>query len=268
MSSFYTKSGVRLDYVESGNKNGKAIVLVHGMLCSKNFFKKQISFFENTEYHAIAVDLRGHGDSDKPLEGYTVKTYASDVHELIKELNIEKPTLLGWSMGSMVVWDYFDMFPDEVGALICVDQSASDFAWPGWKLGVMTTNDLRDISEITQTDREPFYKELIGLMIHEPNEKDAEFFLSQMMKIPPVIAEGIVLNQTYQDYRETVKKINVPTLITFGGDPKLNPPEAGFWLHEQIKGSKIKIFDKSSHCPFWEEPDDFNNTIKSFIDSL
>lgn len=268
MSKFSTMSNVKLDYIESGNKNGKAIILVHGMLCSKDFFQKQISFFENTDYHAIAVDIRGHGDSDKPLEGYTVKTYASDIHELAKGLNLEKPILLGWSMGSMVVWDYVDMFPDEVGGLICVDQSASDFAWPDWNLGVMTTNDLRDISEVTQTNRQPFYKELISLMLHEPKKEDSELFLSQMMKIPPVIAEAIVLNQTYQDYRESIKKITLPTLITFGGDPKLNPPEAGFWLHEQIKGSKIKIFDKSSHCPFWEEADDFNNTIKSFIDSL
>ncbi|AZV55601.1 alpha/beta hydrolase [Clostridium sp. AWRP] len=267
MSNFYTKSGVRLTYAESG-KGKKAIVFIHGMLCSKDFFQKQISFFKDKDYHAVAVDLRGHGDSDKPLEGYTVKTYASDVHELIQKLNLEKPILVGWSMGSMVIWDYFDMFPGEVGGLVCVDQSPSDFAWPNWKFGVMTTNDLKEISEVTQTNREPFYKELIGLMLHAPSKEDSEFFLSQLMKIPPVIAEAIVLNQTYQDYRETIKNINVPTFVAFGEDPKLNPPEAGMWIKDNIKDSKIKIFKNSSHCPFWEEPDEFNKAVKDFADSI
>ncbi len=80
--------------------------------------------------------------------------------------------------------------------------------------------------------------------------------------------KAIVLNQTYQDYRETIKKINVPTFVAFGEDPKLNSPEAGMWIKDNIKDSKIKIFKNSSHCPFWEEPEEFNKAVKDFVDSI
>ncbi len=266
MSKFKTKSGVTLDYVDEGE--GKPIIFVHGMVCSKAFFQKQIPYFSKNNYRALAVDLRGHGESEKPMSGYTIKTFASDLHELVQALGLKKPILVGWSMGSMVVWEYAAMFPDELGALICVDQGASDFAWPGWQYGVMTIQDLRDMAAALQTDRKPMYQELIQLMLHVPQKEESEFFLGEMMKIPPVIAEAIIMNQTFEDYRESVKGIRVPTLILFGEDPKLNPPEAGYWLHDQIPGSLIKTFKNSSHCPFWEESELFNQTVKEFADSL
>lgn len=266
MSDFVTKSGIRLSYEDSGN--GKPIIFVHGMVCSKAFFQKQIPYFAENGYRAISVDLRGHGESDRPMEGYTIKTYASDVHELAVALGLEKPLLAGWSMGSMVVWDYYALYPDEVGALVCVDQSPSDFAWPEWEYGVMTTKDLRDIATVIQTDRKPLYTELAGEMLHAPSQEDIDFFVGQMMKIPPVIAENIIINQTYEDYREYFKDIKVPVLVAFGEDPKLNPPEAGYWIKDHISGSKIVTFKNSSHCPFWEESEAFNKAVREFADTL
>lgn len=266
MSIFTTKTGVKLDYVDEGH--GKPIIFVHGMVSSKAAFKKQIPYFSSHGYRAIAVDLRGHGDSEKPMEGYTIKTFATDVHELVKGLALEKPILVGWSMGSMVVWDYDALFPDDLSALVCVDQSASDYAWPGWQFGLMTINDLRDTAIALHTHRVPLYTDMICQMLHKASEEEIQYFLKEMMKIPPVIAESIVMNQTFEDYREYFPKIKVPTLVAFGEDPKLNPPESGYWIKDHIPGAKIVTFKNSSHCPFWEESELFNDEVKKFADSI
>ncbi|MCY7284603.1 MAG: alpha/beta hydrolase [Cyanobacteria bacterium CAN_BIN43] len=72
----------------------------------------------------VAVDLRGHGESEKVSFGYRIARLSKDVHELIVALQLEKPHLLGHSMGCSIIWSYLDLFGfDEIDRLVLVDQS-------------------------------------------------------------------------------------------------------------------------------------------------
>ena len=101
---------LELAYEESGT--GRPIVFIHGVWMSARFFHKQGPAL-GQKHHAIALDLRGHGGSSHTPDGHTMATYASDVHAFLKAKDLRDAVLVGWSMGCMVVWDYFKQFGDE-----------------------------------------------------------------------------------------------------------------------------------------------------------
>ena len=118
---FKTSDGVEMSYISAGE--GKPIVMLHGWSQSAEQFKYQIPAFAE-HYRVIAVDLRGHGESEKVSFGYRIARLSKDLQELIGALQLEKPHLLGHSMGCAIIWSYLDLFgADEIDRLVLVDQS-------------------------------------------------------------------------------------------------------------------------------------------------
>src|SRR5438874_976701 len=119
-----TVRGVELNVRETGG--GRPVVFLHGVMCSGWFFQRQLEHAAGGAWRAIAPDFRGHGDSEKVLEGHTVPNYAHDVHALIGQMGVERPVVVGWSMGAMVAWDYLQAFGQgDVAGLVIVDQPPS-----------------------------------------------------------------------------------------------------------------------------------------------
>jgi pimeloyl-ACP methyl ester carboxylesterase len=92
--------------------------------------------------------------------------------------------------------------------------------------------------------------------------------VSDIMKVPPAIAVSILVTQTFRDYREFFSSIKVPTMVIFGGDDKLTSPRAGEFIAARIPQARLQIFEQSSHCPFYEEPEGFNRVVHEFVSSL
>ena len=92
--------GVRLHAVEAGNPGGRPIVFIHGFSqCGMAWSRQMHSELADT-FRLVALDLRGHGLSDKPLAGYAdSKMWADDIHAVIRALDLDHPVLCGWSYG-------------------------------------------------------------------------------------------------------------------------------------------------------------------------
>ncbi len=117
-------------------------------------------------------------------------------------------------------------------------------------------------------DQHAVADEFAGLMLHTDLTETKAWMIDEITKVPPVIATSILVNQTIQDYRPFFAEVHIPTLVLFGRDNKLTPPEAGEYIAGQISGAKLQIFEHSSHVPFIEEADAFNEALKAFVDSL
>src|SRR5437867_9081379 len=100
-------NGVTLHVEAEGD--GRPIVFVHGVMMSGRFFQRQLAHVPSS-HRAVVPDLRGHGGSEKVLHGHTVSNYAVDLHQLFTARRIERPVLVGWSMGAMVVYEYLEAF--------------------------------------------------------------------------------------------------------------------------------------------------------------
>jgi non-heme chloroperoxidase len=248
--------------------SGPPVVFIHGWSMSGRFFRRQVEGLSG-RFRVVVPDLRGHGASEKADRGHTVPQYAADLHAILGELSVERPVLVGWSMGAMVGYEYLRAYGrGGVAGLVVVDQPPSDFAWEGYEFGVFTMEELRDMNEQLQLDQETVVDEFTRLMVHKPDEETLAWMAAEILRVPPVIASTILLDQTLRDYRDFLPRIDVPALVLFGEDDKLTSPRAGEYIAERIPGARLQTFAESSHCPFWEESEAFNDAVTAFVTGL
>lgn len=266
MANQLLSNGVTLNVTDEGS--GTPVVFVHGVMMSGRFFDHQVPYFSR-HYRVIVPDLRGHGRSAKVLYGHTVANYARDLKHLFEARGVQRPVLVGWSMGSMVVYEYLKQFgQDDVAGIVIVDQPPSDFAWEGYEFGPLTVQVLGELVEALQMDQHAVAEEFASLMLHNETPEAKAWMVEEITQVPAAVASTILVNQTFQDYRPFFAEVHIPTLVLFGRDNKMTPPEAGEYIASQIAGAKLQIFEHSSHVPFYEEADAFNEAVRAFVDQV
>jgi len=114
-----TRDGVKLFFEEAGSGN-PPILLVHGWTCDHTYMEPQFEHLRRT-HRVVAVDLRGHGLSDKPQQDYTMRTFADDLAWLCGQLGLKKPVVIGHSMGGVIALELAAQFPEVAGAVVTLD---------------------------------------------------------------------------------------------------------------------------------------------------
>jgi pimeloyl-ACP methyl ester carboxylesterase len=114
------RGGIALCY-ELANGGEPPLVLVHGWCCDHTYFAPQIEHFASRGHSVVAVDLRGHGQSDKPHQPYTMQTFADDVAWICEQLTLVKPVIVGHSMGGVVAFDIATRYPTLPSAIVMLD---------------------------------------------------------------------------------------------------------------------------------------------------
>ena len=156
---------------------------------SGRFFHEQLDGALPDSFTVVAPDYRGHGQSEKVHSGHTVAGYARDLRSLLIALQIERPVLVGWSMGAMVAWEYVKEFgSDSIAGLVVVDQPPSDFAWDGYPFGLMTLAGLAENVEALQGDQRAVAQEFADLMQHVPDHSRTAWIVDEILKVPASIA--------------------------------------------------------------------------------
>jgi pimeloyl-ACP methyl ester carboxylesterase len=113
------RDGVTLFYDEEGDGD-PPVLLVHGWCCDHTYFAPQFEHFRR-DHRTVAVDLRGHGRSDKPEQDYTMAAFADDLAWLCGEIGLQKPVVVGHSMGGVVALDLAARYPDLPAAIVALD---------------------------------------------------------------------------------------------------------------------------------------------------
>lgn len=260
---------VTLAYDDHGDPNHPAVILIHGVSMSRRYFQKQLPSL-SVGHRVIALDLRGHGASEKTEAGHTVPQYARDLRLFIEALGLRRPVLLGWSMGGLVAWDFIRQFGTSlISGLVITDQAASDFKWEGFPHGFVDLPTLHTLMTAVQEDRLEFLRGLVPQMFHHEQRADEiTWMVSECAQLPTGATAAILFDQSVQDYRDVLPTIKVPTLICWGQHDALLPVSGASHLHEHIPDSRLVIFQDSGHCPFIEESERFNQTVGEFIAAL
>lgn len=113
------RDGVTLRYDEAG-AGEPPILFIHGWTCNRTHWRDQMSHFAK-KHRVVAVDLRGHGESDKPDQDYSIDGFVDDVAWLIGELGLEKPVVIGHSMGGVIAMNLARKHPALTSAVVLVD---------------------------------------------------------------------------------------------------------------------------------------------------
>jgi non-heme chloroperoxidase len=257
--------GVELSYSDQGQ--GPTIVLLHGVCMSRRFFERNQRGL-SAHHRVIAVDFRSHGDSPRVEGGHTVAHYARDVRGLIEALDLHDVTLLGWSMGAMVVWDYLDQYAGDhrLAGVVIVSQGPSDLLQAGWDHGVADIPTLHAHVAFMQDDLHGFFAGFVPLMFRaELDGATRARLLDAVMSVGANAASLIFLDQTLRDYRPLIPTLTVPHLLVWGRDEQVVPVAAGEWLLDHLPSAELHLFEESGHCPMWEQPEEFNAVVAGWI---
>ncbi|MCU1489403.1 MAG: alpha/beta hydrolase fold protein [Acidimicrobiaceae bacterium] len=113
------KDGVRLWYTEAG-AGTPHMLFAHGWCCDHTYFQPQFEYFQSN-HRVVVVDLRGHGQSDKPVQDYTVDGFASDLLWIADQLEMNSVVIIGHSLGGLAALQAAAIAPDIVAGAVLVD---------------------------------------------------------------------------------------------------------------------------------------------------
>ena len=261
-------TGATVSYTDEGQ--GRPLVLLHGVAMSSVFFERNTADLAR-DHRVIALDFRGHGASPYVDGGHTVAQYARDVRALIEVLDLDRPVLVGWSMGSLVVWDYLRQFGGEHGlaGVVVVSQGPSDLIQGDWPHGIADDHDLHDFLGAMQADNRGFLAEFLPTMFDSaPDAATIERLLDDIGRAGANTGTLILADQTVQDYRADIPGFTVPHLLVWGTDEQVGKLAAAEWLAGSLPAAELHIVEATGHCPMWEEPERFNDLTRTWVASL
>ena len=248
-----TVNGVNLSILEEGQ--GDPVIYVHGVVTTSNIFPKYLGAY-SPNFRGIAVDLRGYGDSEKPL-GCNINQFSQDLIALADVLGIERAVWVGVSMGGMILQRLVLDNPSRVRALVLVstmdrpmilDENPSTIGKP------------RDYKEISRNI-------IIGSF---PPGTKPEIYQPLLDRIPTwnaaVISEALA-SMTKFDLRGKLTPIEVPTLIVVGEKDDSATPAIAMDMHRQIRNSNVVEFH-TGHFMMAEDPERFGVILGEFLRGL
>lgn len=250
---------------------GLPIVFIHGFTEDHNSFRIQQKVLSK-KYKIITYDLRGHGKSDRVDYGLNLERFALDLRELIDYLKLEDILLVGWSMGASIIFEYISSFGMERLSKICIiDKSPKTINDHTWNLGLYhgkytMDNAIRDL-ELIKSNWMEFANRFINLMAPYFTDKQIKIAMEKMKDNSSNVMYFMWKSMIEKDYRDILEKITVPTLIVFGEKSTFYSIEAGEYLLNKIKDSKLEIFEDCTHLLVLENPIKFNRVLEEFINN-
>ena len=257
-----------LAYDDAGS--GRPVLLVHGVCMSRRFFQHNVAPLAE-RFRVINVDLRGHGASPPSEGGHTVDGYARDLRHLIETLDLRDVVLVGWSMGTLVAWDYISQFGDDLrlAAHVNVSQPVSDLKSDAYPLGIFDNDSLHGFIAGAQADFRGAMEHFIPVMLKaEPSADELAWMTEETQKVGANAGCLILLSQSLVSYHDLVGTYELPTLMCFGADEKLVPLASAAFIRERQPSAELVVFDESGHIPMLEEPQRFNSVAGDWIAAL
>jgi non-heme chloroperoxidase len=259
-----TPDGLTISAQEWGNPAGPEILFIHGFSQSHMSWMRQVDSDLAKEFRIVTYDLRGHGNSDKPLEAARYrdsKAWGDEVQAVIDAAGLKRPVVVGWSYAGRVISDYLATHgAGQLAGINFVDAPIkADPALIGdnlKNLPLMASEDL--VTNITAT--RTF---LHGCFSRQPSADDYEAMLAFNMMVLPKVRAGLAGRPL--DASELMSKLKLPVLVTHGSEDRNAKLGAGQYTASIIPGAKLSVYEGIGHSPFYEDAPRFNTELATFV---
>ena len=246
--------------------DGRPVVLVHGYSQSRLCWRKQLESDLADDFRLVAMDNRGHGESDKPRDAYeSSELWAEDVRSVIEALDLEDVVLVGWSYGGLVVLDYVETFGTDaiaginlVGGVVSIGTEAATDRLGQEYIDLVPGFGATDVEESVETMRR-----FVDLCVHEElSPADRSYMLGYNVVVPPRVRDS--LRDRTVTHESELAALEVPVLLTHGEEDAVVVPETAREYAELIDDVELSTYPETGHSPFWERPDRFNEELREF----
>jgi non-heme chloroperoxidase len=260
MSTRTRHTGVRLPYVDHGDRSGTPVVMLHGWSDSWRSFEGVLPHLPSS-IRALAVTLRGQGDAPRP-EGYALADVGGDVVALLDDLGIESAVILGHSMGTIVAERIAIDQPDRVAGLVLMGARPT-FAVP----------DMGELYEAVATLSDPvdpgFIREFQESTVVRPVAPGLiDTAVAESRKLPARVWRRLMDETTRVDFSAELGSIAAPTLIVAGERDDIAPLADAEALRSTIPGARLVVYEDAGHAMHWEEPARVAADLASFARDL
>jgi pimeloyl-ACP methyl ester carboxylesterase len=253
-SHYAQLDGTRVHYQNYG-KGREALVLIHGWSCNLDYWRDQIPDFAKRN-RVIAIDLPGHGKSDKPEIAYTEDLFARAVDAVLRDAKVEHAVLMGHSMGTPVARQFYRNYPQKTLAIVIVDGALRPFG------------DKQMMDRFIASFRGPNYKEAGSQMLAamagpqlapELQERIKASFLNTPQHVLVSAMEGMADDSIWgQD------KINVPVLAILAKSP-FWPADTEQFYRSIAPNLDFQMWEGMGHFLMMEKPKHFNDAVIAFL---
>ena len=282
-SSFYVSQRLRMHYVDWGNEAAPTLLLIHG---GKDHARNWdcVARELRSEFHVIAPDLRGHGDSAWATGGsYAISEFVFDIIQLVDALHLAPLTIIGHSLGGAISLHYTGLYPQNVRKLVAIEGLGPS---PELEAKLESGPASRRYEEWIKSQKEIARRQprrYVSIDDAAKRMQDENEFLSPEQarhltvhgvarnedgtfswKFDPYVRSFAPVRFRGADIRSLWERVTCPTLLVRGEDS---------WASDPVKDRRIEAFSnarlvnvaKAGHWVHHDQLDVFLREVRKFI---
>jgi non-heme chloroperoxidase len=269
--------GVELVVVEDGNRDGPAILLIHGFSQSYLSWERQLkdpALLRN--YRLIAFDLRGHGASGKPSapEAYSGDAWADDVAAVIEAKGLSRVVVVAWSMGGRVAFEYVRKHGTGRLAGLNLVASSADVDPPGTPPDPPPARMAARMAVMGGLAADDLDANLAGaaafveLLTEQPLDAAERRRVETYNAMTPAYVRRALLGSLRQDFSSLRERLTLPVFVTHGEKDAVIPAAHSARLASALPSARLSLYPGIGHAPFLEAPERFDTELAAFVDGV
>jgi non-heme chloroperoxidase len=262
-----------IDLFYEDHGSGKPVVLIHGYPLSGASWEKQVPLLLDSGHRVVTYDRRGFGKSSQPTTGYNYDTFAEDLHKLVTQLGLHDFALVGFSMGGGEVARYLGKYGSNGVSKAVIISGVPPF--------LLKTADnaegvdgsvFEGIQKAVAADRYAFFTEFFrnfyntDLLLGKRVSEQAVRASWNLAAGASATASLACVPTWYEDFRNDLTRITVPTLVIHGDADRILPISAsGLRTAKLIKGARLLVIKDGPHCITWTHAEQVNPELLEFL---
>jgi pimeloyl-ACP methyl ester carboxylesterase len=246
--------------------SGPPVVLLHPFPANHDLWKPAAQALVS-RYRVILPDLRGHGDSGIGEGPATMQKHAVDIARVLDHEEVTRAAFVGVSIGGYVLFEFWRKHCARIEALVLCNTKAQADTFEA------RTGRLQAAADVMERGTEPFFESMIPKLLGKTTCNTRPDLVGGALRMMREMSpEDVALVQRGMAERpdsvETLKTINVPTLIVTGDEDILTGAAEAELMRQHISGSQMKIIARAGHYSPWEQPEEVGKLVRRFLDAI